>query len=85
MGKYFANYKGKNRDWKFKVDDKGFRHCFYLDEFLIGQLFKMSNNKWSCVPSEPMGLDGPVRGFASRHDAAEYALQVMRFKNGEIY
>ena len=83
MSKYFAYYKGKYRDWKFKVDNNGRRHCFYLDEFLIGQLFKSSNNKWSCVPSKHIGLDGPVCGFASRHDAAEYALQVMRFKNGE--
>jgi hypothetical protein len=81
MGKYFAHYKGEYRDWRFKVDMEGHRHCFYLDEFLIGQLFKSRADKWDCVPNQPMGLDGPVCGFASRHDAAEYALQVMNFKN----
>jgi hypothetical protein len=77
MGKYFSEYKGEIRDWKFKVN--GNRHCFYLDNFLIAQIFKLSQNKWACVPSVSMGLDGPVCGFASRHDAAEYALQVIRF------
>lgn len=81
MGKYFSNYKGENRDWKFKIIKHVNIHCFYLDHFLIAQIFKMPRNKWSCVPSKSMGLDRPVHGFASRHDAAEYALQVMRFKD----
>ena len=85
MGKYFTRYKGEIRDWRFKVDMEGCRHCFYLDDILIGQLFKRGKHNWSCVPNEHMGLDGPVCGFGSRHRAAEYALQVMRFKNNEDY
>jgi hypothetical protein len=81
MSKYFAFYQGKYRDWKFKVDSDGFRHCFYLDEILIGHLFKYRKNEWAVVPAHPTGLGGSVSGFRSRHSAAEFALQFMKAIN----
>jgi hypothetical protein len=81
MGKYFTEHNGQFMDWRFKVSHDKKIHCFYLGEYLIAQIFKMHKNKWTCVPSKHIGIDGPVNGFSSRHSAAEYALQVFQLTN----
>ncbi len=71
MSKWFHIVNGKGRDWKFITDPT--RTLFYLDDILVGQLFKDKRTGWGGFgqfAGAPL-----VYGFKTRHACAAYILQ----------
>ncbi len=65
---------GKVLDFKFVRRQTDI--VFYTGHIMQGQIFCI-RGRYSAVPAEPNGL-GPVHGFKTRMDAAEFILQSNR-------
>ncbi len=79
---YSTVENGEVLDWHFKRSKANeFQYTFWIGEAtLVGQIFKMSRNRWSAVSPYPMEGDlHHIDGFASRHDAAEFLLRIRRY------
>ena len=72
---------GEVLDWRFeKTKGMRFRYTFWIGQYLVGQIFRMSRGRWSAVAPYPLeGGFHHIHGFASRHDAAEFLLRVRRY------
>ena len=70
---YSAVVDGKVLDYRFVKNEVG--ACFYVGNILVGQVFNMRKGHWSAVSSYENPY-GPVDGFATRLDAAQYLLKV---------
>lgn len=75
---YSSVIRGKVCDWKYKRSQK-YIYKFYIDEYYIGQVFKMKRRRWSAVFAHPNNVC-PVNGFSSRSDASEFLLKLWRIK-----
>lgn len=63
---------GRVLDWKFKKL-QSFESAFYIGDILVGRVYKYPKNKLTAVYTA-IGNSGaiPIRGFASKIDAASY-------------
>jgi len=66
---------GKVLDFHYKKISE-YEYAFYIGDIYLGLICKMSRNRWSAFYS--LSYDSLVHGFASRHDASEYILQLRR-------
>lgn len=85
---------GKVLDWHFKHHqtfddrkngDKCYAYSFWIGEYLVGTVWPGSRREWSAVSCHPVPKGaGLINGFASRHGAAEFLLQINDEKLREI-
>lgn len=66
---------GKVLDFRYKVQDELIQ-AFYIGDILIGQVFRLGKNNWSCVSWEYPHDVYPVDGFKSRYHASEFMLRM---------
>lgn len=78
---YSIVHKGEVLDWNFKVDFDGFRHCFYIGNVFVGQIFKMKSKTWTIVGGRNNTY--PLHGFVSRRKAALALLFLEGYQNKE--
>ena len=94
MSKYSSQMNGKVLDWHFKHHqtfdnhqngDKCYAYSFWIGEYIVGTIFPGTRREWSAVSYHqvPKGA-GLIHGFASRHGAAEFLLQINAEKLREI-
>lgn len=74
MSKYSIIIGGKVEDLTYKKLNN-FSYSFYVGETLIGSVFRLQNNYWSCTSQKPHELC-PVHGFRNRHSASEFLLKL---------
>jgi hypothetical protein len=72
-------HEGRVLDFKYKKQNE-FTYAFYIGDILIGQVFRMGDQKWSAVgwhnPESDMHRLYPVDGFRSRYHASEFMLKM---------
>lgn len=73
---YSFVHNGMVLDFSFKpIND--FTYAFRTGNILHGTIYRMSRKRWSAVTMFPEAAPfGVVNGFRSRHDAAEFLLQI---------
>jgi hypothetical protein len=67
---------GKVLDFRFKKTTQKFRTLFYVGDIFVGQIFKIRRT-YSVVGKNPHPLS-PIRGLATRWQAAELLLKMER-------
>lgn len=80
---YSLVYEGKVLDFHYKKQTDSI-YAFYVGDILVGQVFRMRRNQWSCVGWKGGKLEGgisiyPVDGFKTRFHASDFMLKAGGF------
>jgi hypothetical protein len=76
---YSCCYQGKVLDFHYKAIPSCNAYNFYIDDILIGQIFKMGKHNWTGI-SFHENAKGSMGGFGTRFHASEYLLILTGFQ-----